>query len=127
MRYLTLNEILSIHEKLIKTSGGSFGIRDIKLLQSAIAQPYMTFNKHDLYPTLLDKVVALGYSLIMNHPFIDGNKRIGHASMEIFLYINGYEFNAPQRDQEELILHIAAGQIRKEELLSWVKNHVKRV
>ena len=89
MHFLTLIEVLELHRKVIKQSGGAFGIRDIGLLESAIVQPRMTFGGEDLYPSLLEKAAALGFSIIMNHPFVDGNKRIGHAAMETFLVMNG--------------------------------------
>jgi death-on-curing protein len=85
MRFLTLIEVLELHRRVIEQSGGAFGIRDIGLLESAIAQPRMTFGGEDLYPSLLEKAAALGFSIIMNHPFVDGNKRTGHAAIETFL------------------------------------------
>ena len=80
MRFLKLNEVLYLHQQLLKQSGGTDGIRDLGALESAIAQPQMTFDGVDLYPTLIDKTAALGFSLINNHPFVDGNKRIGQAA-----------------------------------------------
>lgn len=84
IRYLTIVEILDIHQQVTQRSGGAEGIRDLGALESAIAQPRMTFGGEDLYPTIVDKAAALGFSIVMNHPFIDGNKRTGHAAMEIF-------------------------------------------
>ena len=86
MRQLTLSEVLELHRRIIRYSGGSLGIRDLNAIESAIAQPRMTFDGEDLYPTIVAKAAALGFSLIQNHPFIDGNKRIGHAAMETFLF-----------------------------------------
>ena len=120
MRFLTLKEILILHNKLIETSGGSKGIRDINNLKSAIAQPFMTFDGKYLYESIIDKAIALGFSLIMNHPFIDGNKRIGHAAMEIFLFLNGYELNAKQAEQERIILDLASGKLNREKFAKWV-------
>ena len=85
MRFLTLVEVLELHRRVIEQSGGAFGIRDVGLLESAIAQPRMTFGGEDLYPSLLGKAAALGFSIIMNHPFIDRNKRTGHAETETFI------------------------------------------
>lgn len=90
MRYLTLTEVLEIYHRIIEQSGGSAGISNIGGLESAIAQPRMTFGGEELYPTIVEKASALGFSLIKNHPFIDGNKRIGHAAMEVFLVLNGF-------------------------------------
>ncbi len=84
MRYLTLNEVLTLHDRLIAQTGGSFGVRDIGRLESSLAQPRMTFDGVELYPTLVEKAATLGFSIIQNHPFLDGNKRTGHAAMEIF-------------------------------------------
>lgn len=78
--YLTLIEVLELHRKILEQSGGTAGIRDIGLLESAITQPRMMFGGEDLYPSLLEKAAALGFSIIMNHPFVDGNKRTGHAA-----------------------------------------------
>jgi death-on-curing protein len=88
IRYLVLIEVIELHRQIIEQSGGSLGIRDLGAVESALAQPRMTFGGEELYPTLVDKAAAIGFSLIMNHPFIDGNKRIGHAAMEVFLVMN---------------------------------------
>ena len=84
MRYLSLREILELHENLIEISGGARGIRDMPALESAINQPRLTFDRSDLYPDILAKAAALCFFLVMNHPFVDGNKRIGHAAMETY-------------------------------------------
>ncbi len=91
-------------------------------LESALAQPQMTFDSADLYPTLVDK--ALGYALIKNHPFLDGNKRTGHAAMEVFLVLNGYEIRAPVDEQERVILQVAATEIEREEFTAWLRTHI---
>ncbi len=91
MRFLTLNEVLALHSQLISLFGGTSRIRDLGSLESAIAQPRMTFGGEDLYPSVAEKAAALGYSLIKNHPFVDENKRVGHAAMEVFLVLNGFE------------------------------------
>ena len=93
-------------------------------LESALAQPQMTFGGEDLYPTLMDKAVALGYALIMNHPFLDGNKRTGHAAMEVFLVLNGYEIRATVAEQEHVMLQVAASEIDREEFTTWLRTHV---
>ncbi len=93
------------------------GLWDENALESAVAQPLMTFGGEDLYPTLLDKASALGFSLIRNHPFVDGNKRIGHAAIETFLFLNGFEIEASVDEQEEAILGVAAGTLDRAEFL----------
>ncbi|MDC0831535.1 type II toxin-antitoxin system death-on-curing family toxin [Geitlerinema sp. CS-897] len=99
MRYLKLIEVLALHRRLIERSGGALGIRDFGLLESAIAQPRMTFGGEDLYSTEIEKAAALGFSIVMNHPFVDGNKRTGHAAMETFLLLNGREIRATVDEQ----------------------------
>lgn len=123
MRYLTLDEVLELHRLTIEQSGGCSGIRDFGLLQSAIAQPQMTFGGVDLYPSLTAKAAALGFSIVMNHPFIDGNKRVGHAALETMLVLNGHELAASVVEQERLILDLAAGKTPREEFAAWVHAH----
>lgn len=124
MRYLTLNEVIDLYNQLITDTGGARGIRDLNTLDSAIAQPRMTFDGIDLYPTITEKASALGFSLIMNHPFLDGNKRTGHAAMEIFLVLNGYEINAPVDEQEGVMLRLAAGELSRDEFTDWLRAHI---
>jgi death-on-curing protein len=93
-------------------------------LESALAQPQMTFGGEDLYPTLVDNAAVLGYALIKNHPFLDGNKRTGHAAMEVFLVLNGYEIRATVDEQESVILQVAASEIDREEFTTWLRTHV---
>jgi death-on-curing protein len=124
MRYLTLNELLELHHRILEQSGGAAGIRDQGALESSIAQPRMTFDQEELYPTIADKAVSLGYSLINNHCFVDGNKRIGHAAMEIFLFLNGYEIVADTGEQEEIILGVASGRLKREDFRKWLVNHL---
>jgi len=95
IRYLNLGEVMNLHRRILKQSGGTAGVRDLGSLESALAQPMMTFGGEDLYPTLIDKAAVLGFSLVMNHPFVDGNKRTGHAAIETFLVTNGLEISAP--------------------------------
>lgn len=94
MRFLTLSEGLELHFRVMEQSGGLMGIRDLGGLKSSLAQPRMTFGGADLYPTLIEKASALGFSIIKNHPFVDGNKRAAHAAMETFLVLNGSEIRA---------------------------------
>ncbi len=123
MRFLTLIEVLELHRRIIGQSGGAFGIRDVGLLESAIAQPRMTFGGEDLYPSLLEKAAALGFSIIMNHPFVDGNKRTGHAATETFLVLNGMEINASVDEQERIVLAIASGNLGREAFVEWLQRN----
>ena len=126
-RYLTVEEVVELHRRVIAQSGGSPGLRDAGGLDSAVAQPQMTFGGNDLYSTLAEKAAALGFSLVSNHPFMDGNKRIGHATMETFLVMNGHELSAPVDDQEQVILRLAAGEMGREEFAEWVREHITLV
>ena len=124
MRYLSLQEVISLHSLLIAQSGGSSGLRDHGGLESAVAQPESSFGGQDLYPDLASKAAALGHSLIQSHPFIDGNKRIGHAAMEVFLLLNGHEIDASVDEQEQIIIDVASGKVSRIELSEWISKHM---
>jgi len=124
VRSLTRDEILALHILVLEQSGGSAGIRVQGALDSAIAQPEMTFDGQDLYPTLIEKASALCFSLVMSHPFVDGNKRIGHAVMETFLVLNGFELEGTEDEHEQIILRLAAGELEREEFTEWLRTHV---
>jgi death-on-curing protein len=124
MRYLGLGDILELYRRIMEETGGATGVRDLNGLQSALAQPRMTFEGNDLYPSVAAKAAALGFSLIMNHPFLDGNKRVGHAAMELFLLMNGQEIAAAVDEQQEAILRVAKGEMRREEFLNWLELHM---
>lgn len=120
-RFLTVDEVLELHGMVIGRSGGSPGIRDRAGLDSAVAQPRMTFEGRDLYATLVEKAAALGYSLVRNHPFVDGNKRIGHAAMETFLLLNGRELVAEIDEQESIVMGLAEGSLKRDIFVEWVR------
>ncbi len=124
MRYLTLNEVLELYLLVMKQSGGAVGIRDVNALESAVAQPRMTFGGQELYPSIAEKAAVIGFSLIKNHPFLDGNKRIGHAAVETFLVLNGYEIEAAVDEQEQVITDIASGKINREAFTEWIRSHI---
>ncbi len=124
MRHLTTNEALELHRLVVDQSGGGSGVRDPGALDSAVAQPRMTFGGDDLYPTIVEKAAALGFSLVMNHPFVDGNKRIGHAAMETFLVLHGYEIVASVDEQERVVLELAAGHLERETFTDWLGAHL---
>ena len=125
MRYLSIAEVLETYQRVMQQSGGLVGIRDLGGLESAIAQPYMTFDGNELYPSLAEKAAALGFSLIQNHPFADGNKRTGHAAMESFLALNGYEISASTEEQVEIILSVASGKLSRDGFMEWLSNHIQ--
>jgi death-on-curing protein len=124
MRYLSVQEVLSLHSLMIAQSGGSSGLRDRGALESAVAQPEASFGGEDLYADLASKAAALGHSLIQNHPFVDGNKRIGHGAMEVFLLLNGHEIDASVDDQEKIIIEVASGKVSRVEFSEWISKHM---
>ena len=124
MRYLTLAEVLDLHRRVIEQTGGADGIRDLGGVESAVAQPQMSFDGVPLYPTIAESAAALCFSLVMNHPFVDGNKRVGHAALETFLVLNGYELMGDVGDAEKLMLNLAAGEVTRDELLNWIKSQM---
>ncbi len=124
MRYLSLAEVIELYGRVVDQSGGASGLRDTGRLESAVAQPRITYGGRDLYPSLIEKAGALCFSLVQNHPFVDGNKRLGHAAMEVFLILKGHEIRASVDEQESLILGVASGQVSKESLVEWLTQHV---
>lgn len=124
MQYLSLEEVFAVYDRIMRQSGGASGVRDQGSLESALAQPQMSFGGEDLYPTLVEKASALGFSLINNHPFVDGNKRVGQAAMEVFLILNGFEIAASVDGQEQVILQVASGELTREGFTEWLSNHL---
>src|SRR5947208_75879 len=126
IRYLTPEEVLELHRLALEQSGGLDGVRDLGGLDSALVQPQMTFGGQELYPSVAEKAAALGFSLVCNHPFVDGNKRVGHAAMETFLVLNGWELAAAIDEQEQLILRLATGILKRDEFTIWVQSHLRQ-
>ena len=124
MKILSKQQVLKLHEMLIEQSGGSPEIRDDGLLESALNAPFQSFGNTDLYPSLLEKAARLGYGLIKNHPFVDGNKRIGTHTMLVFLAINHAELAYSDEELISLILGIAAGEYDDKHLLNWLQQHL---
>jgi death-on-curing protein len=124
MIYLDRQEVVNLHADLIRASGGSPGLKEPVLLDSAVAQPRMTFGGQDLYPTLVDKAAALAYSLALNHAFVDGNKRIAQAAMEAMLLFNRHEVIAPVGEQETVFLELAAGRLKRDDFTAWLASRV---
>ncbi len=123
MRFLTLSEVLDLQRRLVEQSEGANGLRDLGLLESAVAQPRMAFGGIDLYPSLDEKAAALAFSLIRNHPFVDGNKRIGHAALESFLLLNGSELIAEVEESERIVRAVAAGSMDRFAPAEWIRGH----
>ena len=120
-RYLTLEEILAIHERVLADHGGLDGVRDVGMVQSAVAQPLQGFGDADLYPDLPSKAAALLFSLCMNHPFTDGNKRVAAAGCETFLLLNGYSLSLDNDEFASLVLAVADGSVSREELTNTLR------
>lgn len=120
---LTIKQVISMHSSLIKATGGTDGVRDMGLLESALEAPFQTFDGKDLYPALIHKAARLGYSLVSNHPFVDGNKRIGVHTMLVFLAVNGVEIKCTQKELTDVGLSLANGIMNAEELLIWLSSH----
>lgn len=124
MIWLSKDDIIFLHDELVRNYGGSLGIRDEGMLESALATPMQTFDNVDLYPSPLQKAARLGYGLTCNHPFIDGNKRIGAHAMVIVLKLNGYKLKAENKELSDVILGIAAGNLGYSDLENWIIEHI---
>ena len=122
---ILIDDILELHKKSINDYGGSHGIRDIGLLESAIARPFQTFGGEDLYQTIFEKAAALGESLIKNHPFIDGNKRTGMLAMAALLIGHKFSFFASSDDFYNFVISISTSSVSFEEIVEWLKNNTK--
>lgn len=120
---LTKEQILLLHTQLIEITGGSDGIRDIGLLESALESPFQSYGGVELYPSIQAKAARLCYGLVKNHAMIDGNKRIGCHAMLVFLALNGYEIEYTQKELSNLILDVAADKKQYEDILQWLLAH----
>ena len=120
---LSKPQIFLLHEQLIAETGGSSGLRDEGMLDSALNAPFQTFGGEDVYPSLQQKAARLCFGLVKNHPFLDGNKRIGAHVMLVFLALNGIELQHTQTELSDVILQLAAGTIQSSDLLSWILAH----
>lgn len=123
MKRLTQSQILQMHSLLIKQTGGIDGLRDEGLLDSALNAPFLSFDGEDIYKTIQAKAARLGFSLIKNHPFIDGNKRIGILSMVVFLEINGIDISCSDEELIDVGLSLADGVMDAKALLKWIIEH----
>jgi death-on-curing protein len=121
--FISKDEVLFLHQVNIEAFGGSLGIRDERLLESALAQPGMSAFGEDAYPTLNEKVAALGFSLIMNHAFVDGNKRVGFSAMAAALKREGFELNCTTEEGVSITMAVAAGECSRPDLTAWIEKH----
>lgn len=126
-KYISIDEVLIIHDDMIARYGGSFGIRDMGLIESALARPKASFGGDDLYPSIVEKAAALFHSLIFNHAFTDGNKRTTLTVTARFLFINGFELNASQEEIVSFPLWVNNTHPQIEEIAEWIEGHCKKV
>ena len=123
MKILRRQQVLRLHDDLLETFGGTEGIRDEGLLDSALNAPFATFGGQYLYPSVQAKAAQLGFGLVCNHPFVDGNKRIGAHVMLVFLAVNGIELAYDQQELIDIIWQVASGQAKADDLLVWILEH----
>jgi death-on-curing protein len=123
--YLSLTQVLRLHELQLQAFGGSAGLRDRGALESALGRPQMTFGGEDLYADLCAKAAALMHSLVANHAFVDGNKRIGAAAAELFLDLNGTQLLATDGELIEITLAVAKGEVSAEALAIWIRQRTR--
>lgn len=127
MKYLTPQQILVVHDQVIKRFGGSFGVRDVGLLESACGRPQASFDGQDLYKTIFEKSAALIHSLLKNHPFVDGNKRTSLSSAGIFLRMNGYKLINSHEKEVKFTMNIENESLSFEEIAIWLKKNVEKI
>jgi len=125
--FLTINQVLFIHDQMVKRFGGSHGIRDIGLIESAVARPQATFGGKHLYSSLFDKAAALLQSLLKNHPFVDGNKRTALVSAGVFLKKNGYKLINNHKQEIEFAIRVDNGNLTVEQISKWLKEHSVKI
>lgn len=124
---ISIREVEIIHNILIDKFGGSKGIRDIGLLESALARPFATFDGNDLYPGPIEKASAIIESVIINHPFVDGNKRTAYTLMRLLLLENGLDISASQDEKYGFVISASKGEFRFEEIKNWIESNLKKI
>ena len=125
MIWVTADDVISLHSRVIQKSGGLDGLRDAAGLEAALAAPMQSFDGMDLYPTEIEKIARLGFGLAFNHVFLDGNKRIGALMVQLLLKWNGYMLELHAGELADMFIGIADGSKREKDLLEWIKNHLK--
>jgi death on curing protein len=124
---ISIKEVEEIHKTLIKLFGGANGVRDSSSLESSLSRPFQTFNGKELHQSVINKAAALIESIVINHPFVDGNKRTGYVVMRSFLMGNGLDIKATQNEKYDFVINIASGNIRLEEIIEWLKIHTENL
>ncbi len=123
MKKLSKDQVLMLHAELLRETGGAEGLRDEGLLDSALNAPFQSFGETDVFPSLQQKGARLGYGLICNHAFVDGNKRIGTHVMLVFLALNGIELEYTQEGLSDMVLGVASGELQFEDMVKWIIKH----
>lgn len=124
--YLTVEQVLFIHDQVIEETGGPFGLRDLGALHAATERPKASFGGVEAYPSLLAKAAALLESFCNNHPFLDGNKRVAYVATGIFLELNGLQLVAPQKVAEPFMLNFAQGHMSLQQIRTWLRKYVRK-
>ncbi len=124
---LDIKEVLSIHERLIQEFGGASGLKDIGLLESAISRPYQTFDGNELYDSVEEKASAILESILINHPFVDGNKRTGYTLYRLLLLSANVDIDATEDERYDFVISVAEGKTTFEEIVKWTKRRIKPV
>ena len=127
VKYIPLRLVVSIHANQIRLYGGTAGIRDIGLLESALAQPRVSAGGKLIHKSIFDKASAYGFHLCKNHPFVDGNKRVAFVVMFLFLHKNGWLINTSEEAAYEMVIGVAEGKSSKPKLSNWLKDHSKKI
>jgi death-on-curing protein len=123
VEYPAIEDVLLIHRRVIEETGGSHGVRSIELLESALHRPRAGFGDEEFYPELFSKAAAMFESVILNHPFVDGNKRTATVTVEFFVELNGWTLVAPDRDFEDFAVHVAESKPALEKIEEWLRGH----
>lgn len=126
-QYLSLEQVLEIHTAQIERYGGGAGCRDVGRVEAAVGRPAQTFGGEDLYPDMASKAAALMESLVMNHPFVDGNKRVGAHAAIVFLVLNGYRLVSSSADLVGITLALASGKVLVEKLTIWFRQRIRPI
>lgn len=124
MIWITADDVIAIHSRVIEKSGGLDGLRDRDILESAISAPLQSFGGKELFPTDLQKIARVGFGLAANHTFLDGNKRIGAMVVQLLLKWNGYALHLQQGELADMFIAIADGSAKEEDLLRWIERHL---
>ena len=123
---ISLEEVLLIHDEMIRSYGGLSGVRDLNILESAIHRPYTGIGSEEFYKTPSEKAAAILESIVGNHPFMDGNKRTGYVMMRLVLLEYGFDIEASKEEKYKFVISVASGQVQFPEILNWINSHLKR-